>query len=636
MEHADSEREGKDGDVEILGISDNIYKPLENPDQEIRIVNLLPGEYDDPIVCMLEVRPLDYEIPYDALSYTWDDALQNESIILLHNRTGKEHKITKNLEIALRHIRDTQAPGPIYLWIDSLSINQADLHEKNQQIRLMREIYQNARNVVVWLGDEDEDTVTAFHFITQLSENKHLSELTIHTTHDLWDVKDRSLTMNSMVEMVNRAWWKRMWTTQEIILAKSPMVVCGFHIIEWDDIVKAATFSRKHHLTCCALVDRNSKGLGPGGFIESFREPVNHLENYRTLRQQSISTDILELLGGFANRATTDPRDKLYGLLGLASGVCADSIEVNYDLPVEEVYRRSIIHIIKASESLDVFAYVNSVKPNPTLPAWVPDWRSLTGTAVDASLYKASKGTRAQIHELGSEKLQVKGYAIDTISESGVTIKDEVPEYPGMVDLMSILKAIRSWARMCDFFQDPKRNYIGGGTLDNAFWRTLRNDCVRVDGIHSSYRRTEEGDHVSWEEWAGLLEGEYEGEARLKELMDQLAIDPHVGISTKLGKTTLVVVKSTHNSRLCITRGGYIGLVPNETRVGDQLCVLLGGKVPYILRPVIEESSISSDNDPQTSCHSFIGGCYIDGLMDGEAMDSPEKEEVELQDFVLI
>ncbi len=106
---------------------------------------------------------------------------------------------------------------------------------------------------------------------------------------------------------------------------------------------------------------------------------------------QSITIDILELLSRFADRAVTDPRDKLYGLLGLAPGDCADSMKVKYDIPVEEVHQRSAISIIKASGSLDVFACVNSSKIGFNITSWVPDWRSLTGTAVTASPYRSTR-----------------------------------------------------------------------------------------------------------------------------------------------------------------------------------------------------------------------------------------------------
>ncbi len=66
-------------------------------------------------------------------------------------------------------------------------------------------------------------------------------------------------------------------------------------------------------------------------------------------------------------------------------------MKVKYDIPVEEVHQRSAISIIKASGSLDVFACVNSSKIGFNITSWVPDWRSLTGTAVTASPYRSTR-----------------------------------------------------------------------------------------------------------------------------------------------------------------------------------------------------------------------------------------------------
>ncbi|EGS17430.1 uncharacterized protein CTHT_0067560 [Thermochaetoides thermophila DSM 1495] len=41
----------------------------------------------------------------------------------------------------------------ILLWIDTLSINQADMSERNSQVLLMGEVYRNATSVLSWLGE---------------------------------------------------------------------------------------------------------------------------------------------------------------------------------------------------------------------------------------------------------------------------------------------------------------------------------------------------------------------------------------------------------------------------------------------------------------------------------------------------
>ena len=60
--------------------------------------------------------------------------------------------------------------------------------------------------------------------------------------------------------------------------------------------------------------------------------------------------------------------------------------------------------------------------------------------------------------------------------------------------------------------------------------------------------------------------------------------------------------------RLFVTTAGYIGLCPRYSAIGDRVCVLLGGDTPYIIR---------QENEYQT----FIGACYVHGIMDGEAME---------------
>ena len=60
--------------------------------------------------------------------------------------------------------------------------------------------------------------------------------------------------------------------------------------------------------------------------------------------------------------------------------------------------------------------------------------------------------------------------------------------------------------------------------------------------------------------------------------------------------------------------------MPKNAEVGDVICVFYGGHVPYVIRPC--------DNGRYT----FVGHCYVHGLMDGEAM---EIDGVQTQEFAL-
>jgi hypothetical protein len=47
-------------------------------------------------------------------------------------------------------------PGPF--WIDALCSNQADDTEKSAQVRMMREIYDKAAFITIWLERHDEES----------------------------------------------------------------------------------------------------------------------------------------------------------------------------------------------------------------------------------------------------------------------------------------------------------------------------------------------------------------------------------------------------------------------------------------------------------------------------------------------
>jgi hypothetical protein len=62
---------------------------------------------------------------------------------------------------------------------------------------------------------------------------------------------------------------------------------------------------------------------------------------------------------------------------------------------------------------------------------------------------------------------------------------------------------------------------------------------------------------------------------------------------------------------LITTSTGHVGLAPDDTRVGDRVCVLLGCNSPLILRALSDDSWL------------VVGACYINSLTNGEALLGP-------------
>jgi hypothetical protein len=68
--------------------------------------------------------------------------------------------------------------------------------------------------------------------------------------------------------------------------------------------------------------------------------------------------------------------------------------------------------------------------------------------------------------------------------------------------------------------------------------------------------------------------------------------------------------------RFCVTSSGFLGQVPLETQKGDEICILLGMKVPFVMRKL-------EGWETGRTAYRLVGECYIHGLMYGEALDLP-------------
>lgn len=60
-----------------------------------------------------------------------------------------------------------------------------------------------------------------------------------------------------------------------------------------------------------------------------------------------------------------------------------------------------------------------------------------------------------------------------------------------------------------------------------------------------------------------------------------------------------------------------LGLVPNNARENDLVCILYGCSVPVILRRYQKDSTAS--DEAGSTCYRFIGECYLHSVMDGGA-----------------
>lgn len=73
-----------------------------------------------------------------------------------------------------------------------------------------------------------------------------------------------------------------------------------------------------------------------------------------------------------------------------------------------------------------------------------------------------------------------------------------------------------------------------------------------------------------------------------------------------------------HKRRFFQTNKGYLGLGPWDTKPGDSVVVLFGGRLPFILR------ECDKWNDEARN-FEFLEISYVHGLMDGEGLEVGEE-----------
>lgn len=340
---------------------------------------------------------------YEALSYRWGSALETRTIKLDQN---PDFKVTASLETALQMLRSSDTGRMI--WIDAICINQRDVQERNQQVQLMRSIYEKAQLVRVWL-DVDIDSSCA-----AMTKLRHLNNQS--TEEDLGD--DFSF-WEPLCAVFKDNYWMRVWIQQEISNATSlaiqcrkvllPVLSCYHYIRITHDRTAALDFNTPLWLDWLDIRP-NIRLPRRFGLVDSSSQPIEG----STLSEDNLS--LLVLLSTTFKLECTDDRDRLYGILHLARDYVEGDITINYESSVSEVYTSFAEFVLRKYNSLNFLLYAGIDWRDPSrdrvLPTWVPDWR-------DSSTRTWLSNSPKQLQELTSPVPKLKS----TISGDGAVLK---------------------------------------------------------------------------------------------------------------------------------------------------------------------------------------------------------------------
>ena len=332
---------------------------------QIRILTVQPGSHLDPVSCIMRETTVKDAPKYDAISYCW---IHSPELMSITVNGFDDFKVPVHLRACLRRIRHKRDETNI--WIDAICINQADEFEKSEQVRQMPKIYGECWQTSIWLGDTEPDVPSCpirdngYCATGGFSSIEHGSMLQL--LGDVLQVAEEN-SLRPDPKYLLRVWWKRLWCVQEFLLSpRVPRVMVGPHLVGWSDFLAASR-------TIVNPIFKGSSG---------------HPDDWQTQNRKRSLLELLRMTS--SNFACTDPRDRIFALLGITNDAEL-SIQADYAKSPEDVYSEATVYLIKVENNIDMLSDQRSSRSNSSLPTWVPDFMNLK----DATVAGTPDGFRA-------------------------------------------------------------------------------------------------------------------------------------------------------------------------------------------------------------------------------------------------
>ncbi|KAL1614560.1 hypothetical protein SLS54_009621 [Diplodia seriata] len=353
--------------------------------------------------------------------------------------------VSSNLDEALRYIRKRRlrSSSPHHtIWVDAVCINQDDNIERGHQVQQMKEIYNSAEHVLMWLGGPLVE-LCAYQFLKTKEDQPHLGKALAEYNMGMWEIEkdsewfrtkitreDRPEKVLEFVDIFDQPWFHRIWVIQEVVMARRVKVLCGSTTLTWENLLEAAelvdTYLRisddrwNTRVSCKFLLRLEIMRKR----LEVTKSPVAPQSSLANAPQ-----DLFELVLGNSTQQATDPRDKIYALLGIAMELDSDSlavrVEPDYSLPPETVFLNFSKMILDGTRPLRLLKAI--------------DWRAFSDLGM--SKYCLDPQYEAIIHKQADlHILNIAGKNFDVVSAVSQTLRPEE-----VTSTTTVSSAIQEW-----------------------------------------------------------------------------------------------------------------------------------------------------------------------------------------------
>ena len=261
----------------------------------------------------------------------------------------------------------------------------------------MKEIYASASLVIVWLGAATPATDVAMEIFNACEEIGASLDMTARYEYCLYGMQGQDLVEQSpqdrdlleseclqsiflaVQHLMIRKWWYRAWVLQEFCLGREVYFACRskkLSLAIFDNVImilktidNLLSAHLLHSAELLARAPNQGKTIYTGTMdvkhaIDFLRQRLYHQHSFEKKKRS-----LLDLLVKFyvkvqprAILRSTDPRDKIYGLLGIASDAEQLKIVPDYSKGIKEVYTEAAKRILSLGK-LELLQYVHPQNP---------------------------------------------------------------------------------------------------------------------------------------------------------------------------------------------------------------------------------------------------------------------------------
>ncbi|RSL81600.1 hypothetical protein CEP51_005743 [Fusarium floridanum] len=543
----------------------------------------------------------------------------------------------------------------------------------------MGDIYSQATTVVVWLGlDPTSDSI--YHVFELAGRLPKLEKIRLGPKWNEFvqttfpgsqeakivsnaqsessvtpDTEFPALTqevLDGIVATLRRPWWARTWTIQEQAVSANAIIMCGKLSASWQVFKKVFVMAMTESIRTQGHNTEPSSSTLTMDEMNTMAYTRLIFDRRREKGGYKMPSELGDLLVNYRWSMATDPRDKVYGLLGLAESTYG--IQPEYGISIRDCYTATAYQIIRGSGNLDILRALK--RPSclpvtiPNLPSWVPDWSydyySIPKEARHPiTIFKPSAPSNPQMGdypEYGGSRgiLVLEGLIVDQLDVLGGKLDYPVPTKEPVAtanrlrtwnnDVSYNKKVTEAIEELWSTLKGWEQLVLGAKCLHTAPGES-REDALLTTMCKNQIPLTSDRNVVP-DHMRRCIKGMAD-DSKTSAVSKMLGL-PHmvprlyhmlVGYSkgrrmddddSMLFELAILNLRWAVDQRMARTKGGYLALVTEPCRVRDEIALLKGGKAPFVVRR-------------DGKYWKILGECYVHGIMFGEAWDERKRHEME-------